>query len=88
MRVSYDTFAVENFTSVTWQVWAIPNGIEIVWCGCFPPTTSRVEKFEGSRYFLGPWYVFVMSNSEEQDCNSYDDEQDMMNLPSHLRVEK
>lgn len=34
--VSYDRLAVQFFTSVAWQVWAIPNILEIT-CGWLPP---------------------------------------------------
>ena len=36
---SHNTLDVASFSSITWQVWAIPNGIEIT-CGWLPPTTS------------------------------------------------
>ena len=40
----HDTFFVESVCSVTWQVRAIPNAIEIP-CGRIPPTTSGIRKW-------------------------------------------
>ena len=72
--------------SVTRQVWAIPNIFQNV-CGRLPPITAWIQKFKIKKFEGGIYLVFApveqmfsnMSDSEEQDCNSIDDE-DLMHV--------
>ena len=58
---SHDTFAVQVFSSVTWQLWAIPDVCEIT-SGRIPPTTSGLDHMLSCIDIYQSWAI--MSDSE------------------------